>query len=86
MSEEPQPNKSAQPTPEQLMKLLDLQIAASRAKRKESPKRRSNVAVIGILIIILGIGVALLFLQQMVADLPPAAHGTNATPAAQKSQ
>lgn len=87
MSEETQPTKSAEPTPEQLLKLLDLQIAANRAKRKESPGgRRTTIAMIGILLIILGTGAALLILQQVMADLPSAHPGPVATPPPQKSQ
>lgn len=82
-----QPTKSAEPTPEQLLKLLDLQIAANRAKRKEAPAgRRSTIAMVGILLIILGTGAALLILQHAVADLPSASPGSVPTSEVQKSQ
>jgi hypothetical protein len=61
---------SSEPTPEQLLKLLDLQIAAKRQRRRETPRQRSAVLALALMIIMGGAVVAFLILQQMVADLP----------------
>jgi TRAP-type C4-dicarboxylate transport system permease small subunit len=71
MSESKDPIKAVDPTPEPLMKLLDLQIAAQRAKRKETPGRRTTMIAVALVVIIAGALLAFLILQQMVADLPP---------------
>ena len=86
MSENSQPSKTSAPTPEQLLKLLDLQIAASRSRRRETPRRRALVAVGAILFIILGALAALLILQQMVADLPRGPRSAEPAAGVQKSQ
>jgi hypothetical protein len=62
--------KSAEPTPEQLLKLLDLQIAAKRERRAATPSRRGALIAVALVVIICGALVALLILQQMIADLP----------------
>jgi hypothetical protein len=69
MTETPHQTKSSEPTPEQLMQLLDLQITSQRSKRKGGTKRRGLLLVSG-LILILGLMFGALFvLQQMVGDL-----------------
>jgi|GEM_PF-3328983 len=53
-------NKSNQPTPDQLIKMLKLQLGAERNPRK--PQQANNRAVIwGSLVIILAAGLALLW-------------------------
>ena len=86
MSEEPQPSKTNEPTPEQLLKLIDVQIATARARRRETPRRRALVAVSAILLIVLGLLAALLILQQMVADLPRGARKAEPPAATRNSQ
>jgi len=86
MSQDPQPSKPAEPTPEQLMKLLDLQIAASRAKRDQAPARRGLGITVALLVIIVAIAGALLVLQQMVADLPAPSRTDDMPVESQKSQ
>jgi hypothetical protein len=66
-------------TPDQLLELLDAQLAAARSKRG-SPTSRSRVALLvgGLLFILVGCGAALLILQQMLSDLPhPIPEGTS---------
>lgn len=65
------------------MKLLDLQIAAQRAQRHESPHRRPTILIAALVIIFTAAGVALLILQQMVAEMPQGNRG-NETPIAQR--
>jgi hypothetical protein len=62
--------RTPQPTPEQLIKMLDSQLTFARAKRTESktPNRVATL-VAGILIIVVGCGLALLVLQNMLSDL-----------------
>lgn len=70
MSDSPQENKAPEATPEQLMKMLDLQIAATRHRREQSPARRATFLAMALLLIIGGALVAFLVLQQMISDLP----------------
>jgi hypothetical protein len=75
---DPIDSKSSEPTPEQLMQLLDLQIAAERSKRKGSRRHRSTMVGLAVLFIIGGALAAFLVLHLMVEDLPrsrePVAH------------
>ena len=70
--------RTSEPTPEQLIKLLDSQLTLARAKRaSDSTPRRATLLVGGMLIIVAGCCVALLVLQQMLSDLreyPPTAN------------
>jgi hypothetical protein len=67
---DPQPNKSGEPTPDQLLIMLDLQIAAKRAQRQKSPRRRLLVISLGLLFIVIGTMAALLLLHIFASDLP----------------
>ena len=77
-------NRNPEATPDQLLQLLDTQLAAARNKRRSTnPYSRVVLLVGGLLLILAGCGVALLFLQQMLSDLPrsigeipPAEHAT----------
>jgi hypothetical protein len=64
--------ETAAATPEQLVQMLDLQMAASKAKRGVANRNRATLLVGGLLFIFIAAGVALLVLAQMVSDLP---HG-----------
>jgi hypothetical protein len=70
MSDSTDPSKSPDATPEQLLKMLDLQIAMNRSRRRENPRRRATLIAMAVLLIVGGALAALLILQQMVADLP----------------
>ena len=59
-------------TPEQLVQLLDTQMAMSRAKRGVTNRNRAALLVGGVLFIFIAAGLALVILAQMVSDLP---HG-----------
>jgi hypothetical protein len=65
----PQQTESHQPTPEQLLTLLDLQISSERAKRTQRPKFRAGILIGGIMMIIVIAGVALIVAQGMISDL-----------------
>jgi len=69
MTEAPHQTKSPEPTPEQLLQLLDVQIQSQRAKRGGGRKNRATFLVCGLLLILGGLFAALLVLQQMAGDL-----------------
>ena len=63
--------KTVEATPDQLLKLLDLQLFQARAKRAgKSPARRAIILTTGILLILAACFGAFLILQQMVDELP----------------
>jgi hypothetical protein len=61
--------QSSDPTPEQLVQLLDAQLAAHRSQRGKSHRNRAIILVSGILLIVAAAGAALLILDQMLMDL-----------------
>ncbi len=63
-------NETALATPEQLLQMLDLQLALRRAQRGPAGRNRAMLLAGGVLFILIGAGVALLVLAQMLADLP----------------
>lgn len=62
---------TAEQTPEQLLKFLEVETAMRRARRTQSGRNRAILLVAGLLFILIGTGVALLVLDQMLANLPP---------------
>jgi hypothetical protein len=62
--------KSSEPTPDQLLQMLDLQLQSKRALRQQSQGSRTSFRLLGIILIIGGSGAALLFLQFLLSDLP----------------
>jgi hypothetical protein len=69
MLNEPQQTKSPELTPEQLLTMLDLQIAAKKARKRGSSRSRGVLLALGLLLIIAGCLGALLILRQSVGDL-----------------
>jgi hypothetical protein len=68
-------NKNSQPTPEQLLKLLDLQLDAMRTKRTAQGNRNAMRIASIMLVVILAAGalfVLMTMLNDMKHDLP---HG-----------
>ena len=65
-------NKTAQPTPEQLLKLLEAEINASRQRRVKDESSRRTIQVVSILVIVVGAAVALWVLISMLDDVRPA--------------
>ena len=57
-------------TPEELLQIIDAQLAMQRALRGTGGRNRALLLAGGILFILIGAGVALLVLSQMLADLP----------------
>ena len=70
--------RTSEPTPDQLIQLLDSQLTLARADRVgDRAPRRAALLVGGMIFIVAGCCVALLILQQMLSDLheiPPAAN------------
>lgn len=65
----PKETGTPQATPEQLMQLLDVQLASQRSNRQNSGRNRAIILVTGLLFIVAAAGAALLILDQMLADL-----------------
>lgn len=65
----PQQIETSQPTPEQLLRLLELQLAGERSKREARPRKRAMILVFGMLAIVVLAGLALMIAQQMLVDL-----------------
>ena len=61
--------QTGEATPEQLLQMLDCQLATHRSQRTGSSRNRAIILVVGVLFIVVAAGVALLVLDQMVADL-----------------
>lgn len=68
-------------TPEQLMQLLDGELAARRSQRAASSRNRAMLLVGGLLFIIIIAGGALLVLEQMLSDLRSENHVVKVVPA-----
>ena len=74
--------QTAQTTPEQLLQMLDTQLAMQRAQRGTGGRHRAMLLAGGVLFIIIAAGVALLVLAQMLSDLPARDRHASAPPAA----
>jgi hypothetical protein len=74
----PKQIESHQPTPEQLLQMLDAQLAGERGKRAGRSRNRAMILVFGMLAIIAAGGIALFVAQQMLMDLQQ--HGAGAQP------
>jgi hypothetical protein len=66
--------ETSSPTPEQLLQNLDLQIAMSRANRKNSERNRALFITVGLLIILIGAAAALIVLSYLVQEMPQRPH------------
>jgi hypothetical protein len=62
---------TGEPTPEQLVQILESQLTVRRSQLAHSGRNRAIILVAGILFIVIGAGAALLILDQMLADLRP---------------
>ena len=62
-------NKTAQPTPEQLLKLLESEMNASRNRRLKLESKRRTMQVASIMFIVVGAAVAFWVLTFMLDDL-----------------
>mgnify|MGYP000213684505 CR=1 FL=1 len=76
----PKETGTPEATPEQLVQLLDVQLASQRSHRSNSGRNRAIILVIGLLFIVVGAGAALLILDQMLADLRQQSPSSGTTP------
>jgi hypothetical protein len=67
--------ESHEPTPEQLLQMLDLQLVGERSKRAGRSRNRAMILVFGIFAIIAAGTAALVVAQQMLLDLQQ--HGAS---------
>jgi hypothetical protein len=75
-------NHSQQPTAEQLLKLLDTQLASMRQKREvESPSSRNALRVFSLCVIVFGAALALWVLMYMLDEMRPPKPEATAAPA-----
>ena len=65
----PKETGTPEATPEQLMQLLDVQLASQRSHRQNAGRNRAIILVAGLLFIVAAAGAALLILDQMLSDL-----------------
>ena len=72
-------DKNAQPQAEQLLKLLEGQIAASRARRATPDASRSKAGLLGVILIIGVAAFALWLLMAMLEQMRPQ-HGAQPVP------
>lgn len=70
--------RSTQATPEQLLKLLDLQLEVQRGKRRSASGNRTAFRVGAVLLIFGGALAALLVLQFLVAEMRAPAESADA--------
>jgi hypothetical protein len=74
----PDETKSDQATPEQLLKLLDNQIAEQRRRRKNTPMRRALLLMVAFMIIVGGLLAAMILFQKAQEIPRPSKRGTSA--------
>jgi len=64
-------DKTQEPNPEQLLKLLESQVAAARARRAARETSRSRAGAIGLFLIIGGAVIALWMLMVLLEQMRP---------------
>ena len=74
--------KSPQPQTEQLLKMIEMQIAASRERRAVKESGRSKAGLIGLVVIMIGAAVALWMLMEMIEQMRQQRLGQPEQPAA----
>ena len=67
--EKPQQTETASQTPEQLLRLFDLQLEWERSKRAKKSRNRASFLAVGVIVILLAAAVALFVGQQMLSEL-----------------
>ena len=75
------PDKTQEPNSEQLLKLLEMQVAAARDRRLARENSRSKAGMIGLFIIVGGAAIALWLLLLLLGQIHPqrAAHSESAS-------
>ncbi len=73
----PKETETSGATPEQLLQMMEVQLATQRSHRGGSGRNRAIILVVGVLFIVAAAGAALLVLDQMLVDLR---HNETAAP------
>ncbi|MDQ3621934.1 MAG: hypothetical protein M3463_05510 [Verrucomicrobiota bacterium] len=68
-------NKSTDPTPEQLLKIMDAELLVARSRRPPRSGHRPVMLAAGLLLILVALLSAFLVLRHMLADFPRSAGG-----------
>jgi|GEM_PF-5495469 len=70
--------KPQEATPEQLLKMLDLQLAQMRQKRAVEPGNKNAIRVFSLCVIVFGAALALWVLMYMLDEMKPQKPGSPA--------
>lgn len=62
-------NKSPEPTPEQLLKMLDIQMATLRERRSAQAPSRTAMRVFSLSFILIGVALALWVLMHLLEEM-----------------
>jgi hypothetical protein len=73
-------NEKEQPSPEQLLKMLDLQMETSRQMRASRGDKRSSMRILTIAIILVVMMGALWVLMMILEEMEPAKGGVESEP------
>jgi len=65
------PNETQETNPEQLLKLLEMQVAAARERRSAREAGRSHAGTVGLFIIVAGAAFALWMLTVLLDQMRP---------------
>jgi hypothetical protein len=65
------PHKTQEPNPEQLLKLIEMQVASARERRLAREAGRGKAGPIGVVIILAGAAFALWILMMMLDQMRP---------------
>lgn len=76
-------NETHEATPEQLLQMLDAQLASQRSQKGVARRNRAIILVAGVLFIVVAAGAALMVLSQMLEDYR---QNGSAAPAAVESR
>jgi hypothetical protein len=79
-------DKTQEPNPEQLLKLLESQVAAARARRAAREASRGKAGAIGLFLIIGGAMVALWMLMMLLEQMRPERAGRGESASAQPAE
>ena len=83
------PDKTQEANPEQLLKLLEMQVAAARERRMSRETSRSKAGTIGLFIITAGAALALWILTLLLGQMRPQRGESNevvAVPSAESAR
>ena len=80
------PHQTQEPNPEQLLKLLEAQVADARNRRTARETSRGKAGTIGLFIIVGGAAIALWVLMMLLDQMRPQRGGRNESASAQPAE